>query len=157
MQCVFLAGLLVYAVTPPLTSISDAAQRDEALVLADRDLYTYLRIRTSPDAVMMSRVPWQLQWYSDRPAVMIPADANATTILRIAKHYRARYLVLDSLQRPNAMTRAVIAAMISSPQSGFVLRYRTKAYPVNDHGRQFTMVSEVYEFPLDYQGVAPIW
>jgi hypothetical protein len=156
-HAVFLCGLVVYAVTPPLNSIRDAAVRDEALVQADRDLYAFLRAETAPDAVMMTRVPWQLQWYSDRPALMIPADADATTILRLAKHYQVRYLVLDSLQRPNAATRAVLATMIAAPQSGFELRYRTKAYPVNDHGRQFTMVSEVYEFPPDYQGVTPIW
>ena len=123
----------------------------------DRDLYAFLRAETAPNAVMMTRVPWQLQWYSDRPALMIPADADATTILRLAKHYQVRYLVLDSLQRPNAATRAVLTTMIAAPQNGFELRYRTKAYPVNDHGRQFTMVSEVYEFPPDYQSVAPIW
>ncbi len=156
-HAVLLCGLVVYAVTPPLNSIRKASVRDEALVQADRNLYAFLRAETAPDAVMMTRVPWQLQWYSDRPALMIPADADATTILRLAKHYQVRYLVLDSLQRPNAATRAVLATMIAAPQSGFALRYRTKAYPVNDHGRQFTMVSEVYEFPPDYQGVTPIW
>ncbi|MFM2309166.1 MAG: hypothetical protein RLY87_1287, partial [Chloroflexota bacterium] len=161
-QYPFFRGLLVStavvcALYSPVSSIRSSMLVDAALVVADRDLYQYLRTNTSPDAVMMTRVPWQLQWYSDRGAVMIPSDADATTILRIAKHYGARYLVLDSLQRPNAATRAVLTEMIAAPGSGFVLRYRTPAYPVDDRGRRFTMVSEVYEFPLDYQGVPPIW
>lgn len=151
------SGAVVLALTPIIGTIQSTWTLDRTRTAADRDMYSFLRANTQADAVMMTRVPWQLQWYSARGAVMIPADADAVTLLRIARHYRARYLVLDSLQRPNAATRAMIAAMLADPHSGFRLVYRTPEYPVNDNGRAFTMQSEVYAFPPEYGGVAPIW
>jgi hypothetical protein len=50
----------------------------------------------------------------------------------------------------------VLAEMIGEEGSPFRLIYRTPAYPVNDHGRTFTMVSELYAFPEDYRGVPSI-
>lgn len=155
-KTVLLLGAVLAAVTPSIQSIATAQPLDAARVVADKDMYAYMRRELPTDAVVMTRVPWQLQWYSDRGAVMIPADASATQILRIAKHYNARYLALDSLQRPNAATRAVLAEMIGEEGSPFRLIYRTPAYPVNDHGRTFTMVSELYAFPEDYRGVPSI-
>jgi hypothetical protein len=76
--------------------------------------------------------------------------------LRIAQHYQARYLVLDSLQRPNEQTRAMIGEMLADPTYGFRELYRTPEYEVREGGRRFTMQSVVYEFPTDYAGVAPI-
>ena len=150
-----LAAVLM-AILPSVQSIQRAQPLDAARVVADKDMYAYIQRELPIDAVVMTRVPWQLQWYSDRGAVMIPADASATQILRIAKHYNARYLALDSLQRPNATTRAVLADMIDDSGTPFRLIYRTPAYPVNDHGRTFTMVSELYAFPDDYRGVPSI-
>jgi hypothetical protein len=152
---------LVFIVTAfsVLPAIEYAQQRrvvDAQLVAADQDMYRYLRANTPLSAVMMTRVPWQLNWYAERPAVMIPADADAETFLRLAKHYRVQYLVLDSLQRPNASTRAMIAQMIENPAYGFVEVYRTPEYPVTDDGRSFTMQSVVYEFNPDAIGVAAI-
>lgn len=129
---------------------------DTQLVAADRDMYAYLQQKTPLSAVAMTRVPWQLQWYAERPAVMIPADADAQTLLRIAQHYQVRYLVLDSLQRPNAATRAMIDTMLKDPAYGFVEVYRTPTYTVNDVDGTYTMQSVVYEFPIDYAGVAAI-
>ena len=129
---------------------------DQQLVSADRDMYNYLQQKTPLSTVMMTRVPWQLNWYAQRPAVMIPADSDAVTLLRLAKHYQARYLVLDSLQRPNTATRAMIQAMLADPRYGFSEVYRTPEYTVNDVDGTFTMQSVVYEFPADYAGVAGI-
>ena len=142
-----------------LPAVEYAQQRrviDAQLVAADRDMYRYLRANTPLSAVMMTRVPWQLNWYAERPAVMIPADVDAETFLRLARHYRVQYLVLDSLQRPNASTRAMLEQMINNPAYGFVEVYRTQEYPVTDDGRSFTMQSVVYEFNPDASGVAAI-
>jgi hypothetical protein len=151
-----LLGAVLMAILPSVQSIQRAQPLDAARVVADKDMYAYMQRELPLDAVVMTRVPWQLQWYSDRGAVMIPADASATQILRIAKHYNARYLALDSLQRPNAATRAILADMIDDSGTPFRLVYRTPAYPVNDNGRTFTMVSELYAFPDDYRGVPSI-
>jgi hypothetical protein len=155
------AFILMCAITglSALPAVEYAQQRrviDAQLVAADRDMYRYLRANTPLSAVMMTRVPWQLNWYAERPAVMIPADVDAETFLRLARHYRVQYLVLDSLQRPNASTRAMLEQMINNPAYGFVEVYRTQEYPVTDDGRSFTMQSVVYEFNPDASGVAAI-
>jgi hypothetical protein len=155
------ALVLVCVVTAlsAMPAVEYAQQRrvvDAHLVAADRDMYRYLRANTPLSAVMMTRVPWQLNWYAERPAVMIPADTDAETLLRLAKHYRVQYLVLDSLQRPNASTRALLDQLIADPANGFVEVYRTPEYPVTDDGRSFTMQSVVYEFNPDATGVAAI-
>ncbi len=153
MMVLVVTGLSLYP------AVEYAQQRrvvDTQLVAADLDMYRFLRANTPLSAVMMTRVPWQLNWYAERPAVMIPASTDAETFLRLAKHYRVQYLVLDSLQRPNATTRAMLAELIEDPQNGFVEVYRTPEYTVTDDGRTFTMQSVVYEFNPDAFGVAAI-
>lgn len=144
------------SVQPSVAYVQNRWAVDSQIVAADRDMYAYLRSKTALNAVMMTRVPWQLNWYAERPALMIPADTDAQTLLRLAQHYQARYLVLDALQRPNTATRAMIATMIADPAIGMKEIYRTPAYAVNDEGGTYTMQSVVYEFPSDYAGVSPI-
>ena len=154
-----LLGLLAVvglSVHPSITYVQNRATVDAQMVAADLDMYAFLRNKTPLSAVMMTRVPWQLNWYAERPAVMIPTDTNAQTLLRLARHYQARYLVLDALQRPNTATRTMIAAMIADTTIGMKEVYRTPEYPVNDAGRTYTMQSVVYEFPSDYAGATPI-
>ena len=159
LNAIALLGLLAVvglSVHPSITYVQNRQAVDAQMVAADLDMYAFLRNKTPLSAVMMTRVPWQLNWYAERPAVMIPSDANAQTLLRLAGHYQARYLVLDALQRPNTATRAMIAAMIADPAIGMKEVYRTPEYPVNDAGRTYTMQSVVYEFPSDYAGATPI-
>ncbi len=153
---VVLCVLLAVSIQPAVQYAQERQQVERERVAADLDMYRFLRANTPLSAVMMTRVPWQLQWYAERPAVMIPADTDAQTLLRIAQHYQARYLVLDSLQRPNEQTRAMIGEMLADPTYGFRELYRTPEYEVREGGRRFTMQSVVYEFPTDYAGVAPI-
>ena len=151
-----LLAVIGLSVQPSVTYVQTRWTVDAQMVAADRDMYAYLRSKTPLSAVMMTRVPWQLNWYAERPALMIPADSDAPTLLRLAQHYQARYLVLDALQRPNSATRTMIAAMIADPKIGMKEVYRTPEYVVNDAGRTYTMQSVVYEFPSDYAGVTPI-
>jgi len=153
---VVLCVLLAASIQPAVQYAQERQQVEGDRVAADLDMYRFLRANTPLSAVMMTRVPWQLQWYAERPAVMIPADTDAQTLMRIAQHYQARYLVLDSLQRPNEQTRAMIAEMLADPTYGFRELYRTPEYEVREGGRRYTMQSVVYEFATDYAGVAPI-
>lgn len=149
-------ALVGLSVQPNITYGRNRWIVDAQIIAADRDMYAFLRNNTPLSSVMMTRVPWQLNWYAERPAVMIPADSDGPTMLRIARHYQARYLVLDALQRPNAATRALIATLIADPNIGMKEVYRTPQYAVNDAGRTYTMQSVVYEFPSDYAGATPI-
>lgn len=153
---VLLCVLLGASMQPAVQYAQDRQLVERERVAADLDMYRFLRTNTPLNAVMMTRVPWQLQWYAERPAVMIPADTDAKTLLRIARHYQVRYLVLDALQRPNEQTRAMIGDMLADPMYGFRELYRTKEYEVRDGGRRYTMQSVVYEFSPDYAGAAPI-
>ncbi len=51
-----------------------------------------------PQAVVMTRNPWELHWYSHGPAVQIPLS-SLDEILSVAKFYHVSYLNLDR-QRP---------------------------------------------------------
>jgi 4-amino-4-deoxy-L-arabinose transferase-like glycosyltransferase len=61
--------------------------------------YEWLEQNTPPGTVMMTRLPWQLNWHAQRPAVMIPNTADRELLMEIARHYNAEYLVLENLQR----------------------------------------------------------
>ncbi len=56
--------------------------------------YLWLQEHTDPDAVVMTRVPWQVTYYSRRRTVMIPQDGLEDT-LRIANLYGVEYLLMD--------------------------------------------------------------
>ncbi len=53
----------------------------------------WLKGHTTPQDVVMTRDPWELNWYSERRAVMIPYDDEAT-VERIARQYGVTYLQL---------------------------------------------------------------
>jgi hypothetical protein len=153
---VLLGAVLWSAGAPAVNYALERQQVDRERVAADLDMYRYLRANTPLSAVMMTRVPWQLQWYAERPAVMIPANTDAETLMRLAKHYEVQYLVLDALQRPNEATRALLADMLADPVYGFREIYRTPEYTVQEGKRRYTMQSVVYAFGPDYANVAPL-
>jgi 4-amino-4-deoxy-L-arabinose transferase-like glycosyltransferase len=141
---------------PSWAPIDEKVRSEPQLYAADLDAYAWLKANTPQDAVMMTRNPWQLNWQSQRPALMIPYTVDRQTLLNIAQHYHARYLVLDSLQRPEPEVRALINAMLSDPTLGFREAYRTPTYVAEYNGVRKELVTEVYAFPDNYGGVAAI-
>jgi hypothetical protein len=53
----------------------------------------WLRDHSTPQDVVMTRDPWELNWYTERRAVMIPNDDMAT-IEKVARQYGVAYLQL---------------------------------------------------------------
>ncbi len=93
----FLAAAVLVA--PPIAALPDevrAMHRVPSSVL----IAEWLRDNTPPDAVIMSRDPWELSWHSERQSVMIPFDDRAT-IGRVAAQYGVGYLHLDNLDKPD--------------------------------------------------------
>jgi len=145
------------AIIAPSWPVIDGKLRVEpALYAPDLALYRWLHDNTPDDAVMMTRSPWQLNWHAERPAIMIPYTTDRTTLLRLARHYQARYLVLDSLQRPEPAVQRMLDALVADPALGFREAYRSPVYQIDRGGRTITTVVHVYAFPDDYGGVAPV-
>ncbi len=61
--------------------------------------YEWLRTNTPPDAVIMSRNPWQLNWHAERAAVMIPNTDDEDLFFYLAGYYHAHYLIFENVQR----------------------------------------------------------
>ena len=53
----------------------------------------WLKQNSSPQDVIMTRDPWELNWYTGRKAVMVPND-DRPTIHRVAKTYGVTFLQL---------------------------------------------------------------
>ncbi len=143
---------LVLVIQPSWPDIAQKVRVEPKLVAADIDAYTWLRANSQPDDVVMTRLPWQFNWQTERPALMVPNTIDPQVFLRIARYYNVRYLVLDSAQRPNTDVRAMIDDLLENPQLGFEKEYEATSVVA---GRA-PITTEVYRFPQTYGGVAAI-
>ena len=140
-------ALTAAIISPSWPEIAEKVRDEPHLYRADLDAYAWLQRSTPPDAVVMTRNPWQLNWHSERPALMIPYTTDQETFLRLARHYRVRYLVLDTLQRPAPEVRRMLDAMIADPHLGFREVYRTPTYRADFRGVTKELTAVVYAFP----------
>ncbi len=79
---------------------------------------------------MMTRTPWQLNWHTERPALMIPNTADRDLMLAIAQRYGVRYLSLETLHRVKGDAASALAPLISArtAQPGEVIEGFTLVY-----------------------------
>jgi 4-amino-4-deoxy-L-arabinose transferase-like glycosyltransferase len=138
---------LALVVAPSYPEIEKKVREEPQLYAADLDAYRWLNANTLAGSVMMTRNPWQLNWHSERPAVMIPYTTDRATLMRIVRHYNARYLVLDSLQRPDPPIRQMLNELIADQSTGMQLAYRTPVYVAEYQGVRKELQAEVYQFP----------
>jgi len=143
---------LVLVIQPSWPDIAQKVRIEPKLVAADIDAYTWLRANSQPGDVVMTRLPWQFNWQTERPALMVPNTTDPKVFLRIARYYNVRYLVLDSAQRPNTDVRAMIDDLLEDPQLGFEKAYEASSVV---SGRA-PITTEVYRFPQAYGGVAAL-
>jgi len=146
------ATALVLVIQPSWPDIAQKVRVEPNLVAADIDAYSWLRANSQPGDVVMTRLPWQFNWQTERPALMVPNTTDPKVFLRIARYYNVRYLVLDSAQRPNADVRAMIDDLLKDPQLGFEKEYSATSVVA---GRA-PITTEVYRFPQTYGGVAAL-
>lgn len=144
---------LALVVGPSLPDITEKVEVEPQLWAADIAAYEWLRDNAPPGTVVMTRGPWQANWHSGRPAVMVPNTDDPQTLLQIARHYEARYLVFDSLQNPARATRRMLDELVADPALGFELVYASPLHAVTVDGGYKELVTEVYRFPDDYGGV----
>ena len=120
----------------------------------DVNAYTWLRDNTGSGDVVMTRGPWQANWQSQRPTLMVPNTGDREVFLQLARHYGARYLVRDTLSNPSRQTIALIDRLIADGTLQEV--YVSPEYMADQGGRQVPLATEVYRFSDGYGGVAAL-
>ncbi|HEY0737885.1 MAG TPA: hypothetical protein VGD69_23400, partial [Herpetosiphonaceae bacterium] len=113
---------------------------------ANLDAYDWLRENTPADAVIMTRVPWQLNYHADRAAVMIP-NGDMQQILRVAQHYSADYLLLKGTstsqpERPGGALKPLV--------DGAVLPGWELVHEVPETFDGGSGAVQIYRFPPNY-------
>jgi hypothetical protein len=81
----------------------------------DLAAYTWIEEHTPPDAVVMTRNPWQFNWHTSRAAVMIPNTSDYDILMFLARYYDVDYIVFDSLMRVKGDAARVLAPLINPP------------------------------------------
>lgn len=140
---VALAVLLAIFV-PAAQSIADEARRDtggnEMVQIAQ-----WLRDNTPPDAVVMTRNPWEVSWHSGRKAVMLPLG-TADDIFAVMRQYHVTVLELDHINDCK-VNRLAIAPLYSYREIPGV----TRLYPPPD-----TPNSSYLIYAVDPAGLRPL-
>lgn len=124
--------------------------------LPDLEAYKWLNQHTPADAVIMTRVPWQLSLTADRPSLMIPNaplvsdEPCVATIMQAARYYGADYLVVNAMTGPRGPAAETLRPLsLGEPILGFT--------PVFTGTPQFgRRPVQIYRFPADYAGAAPL-
>lgn len=122
----------------------------------DLQAYDWLQHNTQPDDVIMTRVPWQLSFETDRPSLMIPNapltsdDAKVPTIMQIARYYGADYLVVNMMTGPGGQASQTLRPL----SEGKAIMGFERVYA----GTQLFNRKPVYiyRFPADYAGAQPV-
>lgn len=113
------AGLLlvgiavVHIVQPSWPIIASKVQHEPDKWAPDLLAYDWLAANTAPDAVIMTRNPWQLNWHTSRPAVMIPNTNDYDLWYKLARHYSTDYIIFDSLQRVKGDAATMLNPLIN--------------------------------------------
>jgi 4-amino-4-deoxy-L-arabinose transferase-like glycosyltransferase len=112
----------------------------------DLAAYAWLDANLPPDAAVMTRLPWQLNWHTERPALMIPNTDDRALLLQIARHYGVEYLALENQLRVKGDAGRLLAPLMDHDNQvgdvvdGFELIY---ASPTADY-RAF-----IYRLPAE--------
>jgi hypothetical protein len=149
-------GLLVVVVSflgvvsPSWPVITQKMQVEPQLLATDIAAYTWLRDNVPAGEVVMTRLPWQVNWHTEHPTLMIPNTTDPDRLLRLARHYQVRYLIMDTMQRPEPATQKMLERMVADPELGFTQIYRTP------DGASSIGSAVIYRFPDDYGGAAAL-
>jgi hypothetical protein len=92
--------------------IANKVRNEPGIWAPDLAAYSWLDERLPAETVVMTRIPWQLNWHTRRPAVMIPNTPDRARLLEIARHYGAEYLVLENQQRVKGDAGRLLAPLL---------------------------------------------
>ncbi len=92
--------------------IANKVRNEPGIWAPDLAAYSWLDERLPAETVVMTRIPWQLNWHTGQPAVMIPNTPDRARLLEIARHYGAEYLVLENQQRVKGDAGRLLAPLL---------------------------------------------
>lgn len=118
--------------------IADKVRNEPGPTVWGPDLaaYAWLDANLPADAAVMTRIPWQLNWHTRRPALMIPNTGDRAQLLELARHYGVEYLVLENQLRVKGDAGRLLAPLMDHANQvgdvvdGFELLY---ASPTPDY------------------------
>lgn len=121
---------LAAIVQPSWGAVSSKLTDEPPLWEADLAAYRWVRENLPPDAALMTRTPWQLNWHTDHAALMIPNTADRDLILRVARRYGVRYLSLETLHRVKGDAASALVPLVTarSAAPGAVIEGFTLVY-----------------------------
>jgi hypothetical protein len=154
---------VVAVLRPSWPEIARKIDDEPALWAPDLEAYQWLRTMP-PDTVVMARGPWQLNFYSERPAIMTPNTADVDKLLAAASYYGARYLVVETLQNTGELGQRALRELTLDRAAGeecrptpegearpgrrLAVAYCSRFYTTSDGSRYQTVV---YRFPENDQ------
>jgi hypothetical protein len=117
-----LAALLLLAVFIPAgRDIAVRAQTQTSgnatVVVAD-----WLKANTPPDAVIMTRNPWEVSWHSERHTVMLPLG-SLDDVYAVMRQYHVTYLELDHINDTSTLRESLKPLYSFKPMPGITPLY----------------------------------
>ncbi len=124
-----LVGIFAVLVLPNLPTILDPGYTGKTGIVTTSE---WIKANTPADAVIMTRVPWQLSFHADRKSVMIPNNITKVEQLRpILQDYRVKYIQFSYINQENGRPDDAIwrertglwDLVLRKPVPGFTLVY----------------------------------
>ncbi len=117
-----LVALLLLAVAIPAghdIAVSAEVQTggNEMVVMSD-----WLKANTPPDAVIMTRNPWEVSWQSERRTVMLPLG-SLDDVYTVMRQYHVTYLELDHLNDTSTLRESLKPLYSFKPMPGITPLY----------------------------------
>ncbi|MCA1724595.1 MAG: glycosyltransferase family 39 protein [Thermomicrobia bacterium] len=117
-----LAALLLLAVFIPASGDITVDAQTQTSGNATVEVSYWLATNTPPDAVIMTRNPWEVSWHSGRRAVMIPLG-SLDDVYAVMRQYHVSYLELDHLNDPSTLRESLRPLYSFKPMAGITPLY----------------------------------
>ncbi|MGI8858511.1 MAG: ArnT family glycosyltransferase, partial [Thermomicrobiales bacterium] len=117
-----LAVALLAAVSIP--NVRDMRARAETQTSGNAmvELANWLQANTAPDAVVMTRNPWEIAWHSERRAVMLPLG-SIDDVYAVMRQYGVTVLALDHINDQSTIRQSLLPLYSFKEMPGITRRY----------------------------------
>jgi hypothetical protein len=125
-----LTAALVAIIAPSWSRVAGKVASEPLLWQPDLAAYAWIDQHLPAGSAIMTRTPWQLNWHTGHPALMVPNTGDRQLILSIARRYGVRYLSLETLHRVKSDAANALDPLITArdAQPGDVIDGWTVVY-----------------------------